>query len=227
MLARAVLFVGLALFTLLDPPSALQSGNPAKDLAFLEPWFTPTRGERQRLTTRGVVVRALPSDGKQIAVLGACAIAISPEAFVNRVRTAWDVDGEERAAGRLGDPPAVADLARLFLDEGDIDRLRRCRPGDCRLNLSDREIAAVRSSLAKSASGSSEVQDVFRNVIVDRARQYLSGGLPALPDYHDRSDPASPAKVFCPRRHPISSSAAPRTSCGSIRPIWSTRWAPA
>jgi hypothetical protein len=197
MLARAVLSVGLGLLMLSGSSRARQGGNAPEELAFLEPWFTPSHNERQKLAGRGVVVRALPSNGKQIAVLAACAIALSPEAFVARVQSAWEVEQNGLAAGRFGDPPAASDLARLSLDDGDIDRLRRCRPGDCRLNLSDGEIAALRSSLATRSNGESgDVQQIFRNVIVERARRYLSGGLDAVPDYHDRSDPVPPAKVF-------------------------------
>jgi hypothetical protein len=195
MLVRSVLVIALACLFASDDGRSARAAAQADEFAFLHPWFVPTRDERQTLGSRGVVLRALPARGKQIAILAACRIDVSPDAFVARLQTAWDVDAGEFASGRLENPPNAAALARLSLDDGDVDRLRRCRPGDCRLNLSNGEIRAVQSAFA-NRDGAAQVQGVFRNVIVDRARRYLSGGLGALPDYHDRSDPASPAKVF-------------------------------
>jgi hypothetical protein len=195
MLVRTVLALALAWPLIAHDRSPGKADAQTDEFAFLHPWFVPTRDERQTLGARGVVVRALPADGKQIAILAVCSIAISPDAFAARLQTAWDIEKGELAAGRLGNPPVTADLARLSLDDGDVDRLRRCRSGDCRLNLSDGEISAVQAAFAKS-DGAARVQGVFRDVIVDRARRYISGGLGAVPDYHDRSDPVSPSKVF-------------------------------
>ena len=195
MLVRSVLVIALAcLFASADGNSA-RGAAQRDEFAFLQPWFTPTSDERRLLAARGVVVRALPAEARQIAILAVCSIDVSPDVFVGRLQTAWDVEKGQLAAGRLGDPPTAADLARLSLDAGDVDRLRRCRPGDCRLNLSDGEIRAVQAAFA-NGGGAAQVQRVFRDVIVDRARRYLSGGLGALPDYHDRSDPVSPSNVF-------------------------------
>src|SRR5690606_28527904 len=79
-----------------------------------------------------------------------------------------------------------------------LDRLRRfCRPGDCRLNLAESEMAAVQRALAADGPGASaETQRAFRQVVLDRTRRYLTGGLEALPEYHDRSKPVRPAVIF-------------------------------
>jgi len=184
------LFLTIAFLSLLGP---LQT----PDFAFLQPWFEVTREERAKLVQRGVVVRGLPASNKQISVIAACAVAISPDAFVARIRAAGDVKRTESPAGRFDDPPVIANLAGLSLDEGDLDRLRRCRRGDCRLNLADHEIAAVQQALASSAAGdSTKAQGSFRAVVLDRVRRYQSQGLGGLPEYHDRREPVRPAAIF-------------------------------
>ncbi|MBA2259348.1 MAG: hypothetical protein H0W18_10655 [Acidobacteria bacterium] len=184
------LFLTIAFLSLLGP---LQT----PDFAFLQPWFEVTREERAKLVQRGVVVRGLPASNKQISVIAACAVAISPDAFVARIRAAGDVKRTESPAGRFDDPPVIANLAGLSLDEGDLDRLRRCRRGDCRLNLADHEIAAVQQALASPAPGdSTKAQGSFRAVVLDRVRRYLSHGLGGLPEYHDRREPVRPAAIF-------------------------------
>jgi hypothetical protein len=175
-------------------PRAVEPG----DLGFLKPWFEADRRERETLAQRGVVVRSLPAADRQIAVLAVTPITIEPEAFVRRIRAGSGVKHPSLISGTFSSPPVPEDLAPVSLDDGDLDRLRRlCRPGDCRLNLADHEIAALQRALSSDgAPGSPRAQQAFRHVVVDRARLYLKGGLEALPDYHDRGTPARPAVIF-------------------------------
>jgi hypothetical protein len=154
------------------------------------------RNDRDKLAQRGIVVRSLPAADKQVGVVAACAVSISPDVFLSRVRQTGDLR-RGAVSGRFSDPPSRADLTALTLDQGDIDRLRQCRSGDCRLNLGHQEIASMRVALRDSASGpSSAAQDAFRQVVLDRVNRYRTGGLQALPDYNDRADPVRPAVVF-------------------------------
>ena len=197
-LSRNVLILSICLVSLLGLLQAgEQTTDATSDFAFLQPWFDLRRDERAKLVQRRVVVRGLQGHGKQIGVIAASAIAMSPDAFISRVRAAGGLKSPDALGGRFDDPPALENLARLSLDEGDLDRLRRCRPGDCRLNLSDHEISGVRQALAANSGGStSQANQVFRQVVLDRARRYQSGGLKSLPDYHDRREPVRPAVIF-------------------------------
>ena len=97
------------------------------------------------------------------------------------------------ASGSFGRPPALPDLAGLTLDQGDIDRLRQCRPGSCALNLAGDEMSGLQLAMRTSESA---VHEAFRRVLLDRIRRYEAGGLSALPDYRDRREPVQPARVF-------------------------------
>jgi hypothetical protein len=181
------------------PTSGFATTGPV-DLTFLRPWFEADRTDREKLAQRGVVVRALPAEERQIGVLAVTPIAIDPESFLRRVRALGGVKHAKMISGTFSDPPVLGDLAAISLDGGDLDRLRRlCRPGDCRLNLAAHEIAAVQRALASDGPGagaSPAAQQAFRDVMLDRVRLYLKGGLEALPDYHDRSRPVRPAVIF-------------------------------
>ena len=195
-LSRNVLLAAVGLLGLLG---SLPAARPAQaaDFAFLRPWFEVQREERQKLAQRGVVVHGLPANDEQIGIIAVCAVATSANAFLARLRTPGGLNGAAPVGGRFDDPPVLENLAALSLDEGDLDRLRRCRPGDCRLNLADQEISAVQQAFATTPRAvSAEVNQVFRRVVLDRVRRYQSGGLEALPDYHDRSEPVRPAVVF-------------------------------
>ena len=168
------------------------------DLSFLRPWFEADQKDRDTLAHRGVVVRALPAADRQIGVIAVTPISISADAFLSRVRAGSGFKHAELLSGRFSDPPVLDDLAPITLDDGDLDRLRRlCRPGDCRLNLADHEMTAVQRPLASDGPGASAAtQQAFRQVVLERIRRYLKGGLAALPEYHDRSRPVRPAAVF-------------------------------
>jgi hypothetical protein len=196
---RTILAAGAAiivcLLTLHGLNAEPQSGARS-DADILRPWLHVDGRERDKLAQRGVVVRSLPAVDRQIGVIAACAVAVSPDAFVSRVGAAGDLR-RGTLSGRFSNPPSLADLSALTLDQGDIDRLRFCRTGDCRLNFADREIASMRHALRDSASGPSPAaQAAFRQVVLDRVNSYRSAGLQALPDYHDRAEPVRPAAVF-------------------------------
>jgi len=87
--------------------------------------------------------------------------------------------------GRFSNPPALADLAALTLDDDDIDAINACRPGDCPLKLSEREIDALHQT-ANRASGGALTQAInqeFRHVVLERVTAYREHGLTAIPEY--------------------------------------------
>lgn len=198
-LSRAALLIAIAVAGALESvPARAQVVAGTGDLAFLRPWFEADQNDRETLAQRGVVVRALPAVDRQIGIIAVTPIAIGPEAFVSRMRAGGGVKHADLLSGHFSDPPVLDDLAPVTLDDGDLDRLRRrCRPGDCRLNLADDEMAAVQRALASNGPGSSAAtQQAFRQVVLDRTRRYLKGGLDVLPEYHDRSTPVQPAAIF-------------------------------
>jgi hypothetical protein len=196
-MALRTIVVGVVLVSLLQPTQAQKQANVATgDLTFLQPWFNPSEDDRHTLAQRGAVVRSLPASHQQISVIAACAVKISPEAFLAQVRKLGYVKRDRLIAGRFGEPPALDDLAPLSLEQGDIDRLRQCQPGDCALNLADEEMAELQQALAQHPGASVDVQNAYRRVVFERVRRYQSGGLAALPAYHDRSALVQPAAVF-------------------------------
>ena len=189
----------LSVLGLLAAPGHTNAG-PA-DLAFLEPWFTVGQTDRDTLARRGVVVHALPASDRQISIVATCAVGLSAddlEARASAIGTSavGNVKRGELLAGRFSEPPTLKDLSRLTLDQGDIDRLRACRRGECALNLAEHEMSDLQRALTQHPEAPTGVQNAFRRVMLGRLARYQSGGLAALPEYHDRSEPVQPAAVF-------------------------------
>ena len=200
--------VGLLLLSALEPLLArMQTTAGTNDFAFLDPWFTVGQKDRDTLAQRGVVVHGLPASHKQIGIVAACAIDMSADQLEPRA-SAFGADAignvkNELIAGRFSEPPTLDDLARLTLDQEDINRLRACRRGECALNLADHEMSELQLALTQAPEASAGVQDAFRRVILARLARYRAGGLAALPEYHDRQAPVQPAAVFAAIRQQI------------------------
>ncbi len=178
-------------------PAATQAPDDPALPAILRHWFNPKPAEIRTLSQGGVIARDLPASGSHISVLAACAVTISPDSFAARIASLGGASNAPSVSGRFSDTPVLKDLEDLTLDQGDIDRLRMCRVGDCRLNLGEAEIAAIRRSLEGTPSGPSpETQQTFRRILLERAQRYRAAGLAGLADYRDRDRPVSPAAVF-------------------------------
>lgn len=201
---RAVfaLVLGLGMLGVLEPAQAGRTTESNGELDFLEQWFDVQTADRRALLDHGVVVRALPAQDGHLNVIAVAAVTLSPADFIAQVRATGTVTGSKLATGRLSDPPALADLAGLSLDRGDLDRLRLCRPGACRLNLANHEMSALQVALAAASDESApEVQLAFRRLVLDRVVRYRSGGLEAVPEYNDQPQPARPAAIFSDLLH--------------------------
>lgn len=155
------------------------------------PWIEVTADDRARADRGDTVVRVLPSRGGEVAVVALAAITVSPEAFAERIHDieALRTSAHSPATRRFSSPPDLADLDRMDLPPQDVDAIRRCRPGDCDVKLTTAEIARLRA-LADAAGpdGAPQIQQAFREVVLERVRRYLADGLDGLAPYADKPE---------------------------------------
>jgi hypothetical protein len=72
-----------------------------------------------------------------------------------------------------------------------MDEIRRCRPGNCAVKLSDHEIAQFQAAGDRVAA-----EALFRRLLVVRATKYLRQGDACALPYHDHRAAVRPAEVF-------------------------------
>jgi hypothetical protein len=168
---------------------ALAAADPFQ---FFRPDVSLNQSERTTLERGEVLVKTLDAGGREVAVFAAARVSIDGDRLARWIRRIQDLKQSRYvlAIGRFSDPPRVDDLASLELDENELADLRKCRPGDCGLKLSEAEIIRL-SALARqgTADWKADVQQAFRELLVARAAQYLAGGLGSAPPYADRSTP--------------------------------------
>ena len=137
-----------------------------------------------------------PSD---IFVSGVVYIRAKPAAYFQFMQ---DTTRRKTVAGYLGAgefsaPPTVADLAGLSLEHDDIEDLKKCRPGDCELQLPEESMEAARASIQwNSPDIAEQVTQLAKRGIIRLLKEYEQGGDRALLTYRDKRDPLPPAEQF-------------------------------
>jgi hypothetical protein len=143
-----------------------------------------------------ILATSNPSD---IFVSGVVYIRAKPAAYFQLMQ---DLTRRKTVAGYLGAgefsvPPRVEDLATLSLERGDIDDLKKCRPGDCELQLPEESMEAARASIQwKSPDLAEQVTILAKRGIIRLLKDYQQGGDRALLPYRDKRDPLPPAEQF-------------------------------
>jgi hypothetical protein len=174
--------------------------GPARDpFEFFAPTVVLSEAQRQRLERDEPVVQTLPGGDGQLAVLVATRLDAPPDALVAWTRRIAELKQSRfvLAIGRFSDPPTLADLHKLSLDEGDLEAIRECTPGDCGLKLSTPEIESLKSAAESGGTAWHEaVQHEFRRLVVARVNLYRAGGLSTLPPTDDRHTPKHLEKAF-------------------------------
>jgi hypothetical protein len=162
----------------------------------LAPEIVAEASDRVRLDAGDAVVKILPARGRQLAVSAVRRVSAPADRLV-----AWTQRIERFQQGRyipqirrFSDPPQLADLDDLVLDDKDIEAIRQCRPGDCRLKLSAAEIVTLRA--VAGAGPSLNIQQVFRQLVLRRVNDYLTRGEAGIPAYHDDRKPLDPNVSF-------------------------------
>ena len=164
----------------------------ADPFAFFSPPLAVSRDDIARLDGGKTLVRTLPRDDGEIAIVAIVAVRSDGARLAEWVRhiAALKKSSYVHAIARFSDPPRLEDLATLNLDDDDLDALRQCRPDDCALRLSASEIDTLHRAVSTNRAASNPLlQAAFRRLMLMRVETYLATGQEGLP--RDVSDHAS------------------------------------
>jgi hypothetical protein len=146
-----------------------------------------------------VVTRRLGATAAgEVAAVGAVRVKARKEAFVDRYR---DIVQFKRGAdvmqiGRFGSPPTLDDLAPLTIEKQDVD-VRTCRVGNCDIRLPAETIVRFQREINWKARDAEERAAIlFKKVLLDNVRAYLSGGPGRIVQYDDDKRPVRPVDDF-------------------------------
>ena len=150
-------------------------------------WAAVERGEP--------VAKIVPTDKREIAIVGAVRIAADRDRLITRYRS---IENLKRSAivldaGTFSPVPQASDLARLTFEDHGLN-LRDCRPGDCAVRMAAAEIARFHRDVDWNAPDwRSRSAAVWRDVLAGYAAAYQQAGRGALPTFANKPEPLSVA----------------------------------
>jgi hypothetical protein len=101
------------------------------------------------------------------------------------------------ALGVFTDPPQLSDLRGFSLDHDDVEDLKNCEPGNCRIQMPATSIEDLRRSIDWSARDVDEqVNQRLQNGAFERLLAYQREGNAALGAYNDKRDPTDVPEQF-------------------------------
>ena len=136
------------------------------------------------------VVKLLPGpDKREIALCGMIRLQSPAEIFLqsfqeNMARKSSPAILE---IGNFSNPPSLEDLQGLTIEDRDIEDLRQCVVGDCRLKLSAIMIARLQKEVDWASSNyRDQVTQLLKQMLLDYLRDYQARGDAALIQYDDK-----------------------------------------
>lgn len=101
------------------------------------------------------------------------------------------------AVNKFSNPPQLSDLTQFKLSEEDIKGLSDCKLQDCEIQLPASAIDTLRQDINWTAPDAAEqVNQLFRQGILERLKQYQTGGNAALGSYQDKKNPFPISQQF-------------------------------
>ena len=135
----------------------------------------------------------------EVLLFGAVHIRAVPETYFQYARNfdrLREVPGF-LALGVFTDPPQLPDLRGFSLDHDDIEDLKNCEPGNCRIQLPGTSIEELHRSIDWSAPDVDErVNQRLQKGAFERLLAYQREGNAALGVYNDKRDPTDVPEQF-------------------------------
>lgn len=138
------------------------------------------------------VVRLLPvTDKREVAVCGLVSLQVAADVFLQSFRESMTQKSDPAILeiGRFSEAPTVADLQTLSFEEGDIEDLKACIVGDCKLKLSRMMIERLHKEVDWQASDYRvQATQLLKRMLSEYVTDYLARGDAALIEYSDKSN---------------------------------------
>ncbi len=137
------------------------------------------------------VVRLLPvQDKREVAVCGLVSLHVPAEVFLQSFREgmAHKTNPAVLEIGRLSSTPTLDDFRTLTIENRDLEDMKECVVGDCRLKLSAPMIERLHKELDFQAPDYQiQATHLLKQMLLDYVRDYLERGDVALLDYSDKA----------------------------------------
>jgi len=148
---------------------------------------------------QAVTMALPPRTPAEVLLFGAIYIHAAPETYFQFAR---NFDRLRKTPGFLAlavftDPPQLSDLKGFAFDSDDIQDLKKCEPGDCRIQMPATSIAELHRVINWSAPNvDDQVNQLLQKTALERVLAYQREGNKALGIYNDKRDPTAVPEQF-------------------------------
>src|SRR6516225_9961884 len=191
----------LALLLYLPGRGGIQAtGNSAEPNKFFHEFVGLNDDEIREIREGKAVAKILDSPtADQVFVFGSVYINSTPERYL---KFASDIDALRKLPNYLelrkfSEPPQLADLAGLTLDDEDFKQLKNCKAGHCEVQLPTEAMEEFQRSVNWSApDAADQANHLAQQMALQALLEYQQGGNAALGTYRDKNHPAVVAETF-------------------------------
>jgi hypothetical protein len=180
-------FVLLLAFCSLFATSAFGQTSPDSFRQALREQAAFNNEDLDRLQQGRIVAKLLPArNNREVGVWGLVRLQVPAEVFLKFTRdNVAQVNNQAiLQIGKFSSQPVIDDLQTLTLENRDLDDLKRCTVADCKVKLSAAMIERVHREVDWNAPDYRvQATLVFRQMLLDYVRDYLSRGSAALLAY--------------------------------------------
>ncbi len=136
------------------------------------------------------VVHLLPVlDKREVAVSGLVSLKAPAHVFLQSFRESMTQKSNPAILeiGRFSDLPTLADLETLTIEDRDIEDLKDCAVGNCKIKLSAQMIERLHREVDWEAPDYRiQATQLLKRMLLDYVRDYVARGDSALIEYHDQ-----------------------------------------
>lgn len=142
-----------------------------------------------------IVIRLLPVvDKREIAVCGIVRLRGTPDLIVKVFKESMVQQNRKSVLGigSFSNPATLADVETMSLENRDIEDLKQCAVGKCKIKLSSAMIQRFHQEVNWTAPDYQlQARQLFQQMLVNYVRDYQSRGAAALLEYYDQTHPVS------------------------------------
>ena len=175
-----------------------QPQSPASQVhVLLQTTAAFTNADLAQLDRGEPIAKVLDTDRREVAIVGAVRIAGPQRRLFERFRSPSSLKSSDVVleTGRFSTPPVADDLRDLHIEDFDLDQLRACKPGDCGIRLSTRDIERFAHEVTWSAPNwKQQASDLWRTLLAANATAYMANG--TLGDYRNKATPLDVSDEF-------------------------------
>lgn len=134
------------------------------------------------------------SNKREVAVWGVIPIKASPDLALQTFQETLARQSQAPSTdfGDFSSTPNLNDLNNLILEDKDIEDLKKCQPGNCKVKLSAEMIERFQTEVDWNAPDYSRQATVlFRQILLEYVQDYLARGDAALIAYNDKREVVS------------------------------------